>query len=163
MKSLSTGKGISDSSRSGVVSECAGRMKKETRSTFGFSFRCWRRKRSSQLGRPATCSTRILSRMTAGRRNARCCWSQLRRRPAAPRRSRRTRRSGRAWLLKRHLGRCVAIEQRLERRHHLTVAEQGQRQGQRAKARGPRITSTSKVLCTKANSSAVDVGDGEVA
>ena len=40
------------------------RMKNDTRSTFGSRFSICRRKRSSQLGRPHTRSTRVWSRRT---------------------------------------------------------------------------------------------------
>ena len=44
-------------------------MKKLTRSTFGSCFKSPRKKRTSQLGRPATRSTRTRSRMTRSTNN----------------------------------------------------------------------------------------------
>ena len=47
-----------------AMSSCVRRMKNEIRSTLGFSSSIARSARTSYDGAPATCSTRILSRMT---------------------------------------------------------------------------------------------------
>ena len=69
---------MSDSSSDGTSSRSFGvrKMKKATRSTLGSCLSCPRRKRSSHDGRPVTCRTRILSRMTLSK-NERALFSAI--------------------------------------------------------------------------------------
>src|SRR6266481_6993241 len=71
------GKGIRDSSSCELCGSSPGvrRMKKLIRSTLGSFLRSWRRKRTSQEGRPTTSSTRTRSRITLSTNDRALFWT----------------------------------------------------------------------------------------